>query len=115
LVKVVILDACRDNPPYSSRADTLFGGEELTLPPDTLLLYAAGPGEKAGEGRGDNSLFTAALLRHLQTPGLSAGRLFALVRRDVRRASAGRQTPCYFSTLKNSWYFLPGRAAFTQP
>lgn len=90
-LSLVVLDACRDNP---------FGGEigEAGLAPvsggvGTLVAYATDPGNVAADGLGNNSTFTAALLEHIETPGLDVRIMFGRVRQEVVRTTRGFQVP----------------------
>ncbi len=90
-LSLVVLDACRDNP---------FAGEigRAGLSPvsggvGSLVAYATDPGNVAGDGLGDNSPFTAALLDHIETPGLDVRIMFGRVRQDVVRLTRGLQVP----------------------
>jgi hypothetical protein len=78
-LRLVILDACRDNPFVRSMRRTLatrtvrsgYGEiDERSLPPNTLVAYAQRAGATAEDGVGANSPYTTALLKHLLTPGL---------------------------------------------
>ena len=76
-LRLVILDACRDNPfartmkrSVGTRAISrgLAGLEPTTS--DTLVAFAAKGGSLAADGEGGNSPFTKALVKHIATPGL---------------------------------------------
>ena len=77
-LRLVILDACRNNPlarsmQRTAATRTVSGGSfadlnEDLLGDETLVAYAAAAGTTAADGRGRNSPYTAALLSHLQTP-----------------------------------------------
>lgn len=85
-LRLVILDACRDNPFAKKMKRTVasralgrgLAGVEPSRP-NTLIAFAAKGGSTADDGSSDHSPFTAALLKHLATPrarawqGLSAG------------------------------------------
>ncbi|MHB2166917.1 caspase family protein [Alsobacter sp. R-9] len=105
-LKLVILDACRDNPFLQSMARTgasrsVGRGLARIEPqgPDTLIAYAAKAGTVAEDGDGRNSPFTSALLRHLATPGLDVRLAFGLVRDDVMAATRNRQEPFVYGSL----------------
>ena len=98
-VSVFVLDACRDSPlpEQLRRGGKSKGlGAEKGLPllselgSNTFIVYATVPGETASDGTGRNSPFTAALLRHLETPGLEIEPMFKRVTADVCRKT--RQT-----------------------
>ena len=88
-LRLVILDACRNNPlarsmQRTAATRTVSGGSFADLNEDllgneTLVAYAAAAGTTAADGRGRNSPYTAALLSHLETP-LEIGLLFRRVR-----------------------------------
>jgi uncharacterized caspase-like protein len=86
-LRLVILDACRDNPfvntmrrerKMASRAVTAGLGKVEPTSTDTLIAYAAKAGSTADDGDGQHSPFTTAILKNLTVPGL-----------DVRLAFAG--------------------------
>ena len=86
-LRLVILDACRDNPfcqdDEAHRRDARdrpgLAKVEPTSP-NTLIAYSAKAGSTAADGDGKNSPFTAALSKHLATPGLDVRRAFGFVR-----------------------------------
>ncbi len=100
-LRLVILDACRNNPLARSMQRTVarrsvsggsFGEfDENLLGNETLVAYAAA-GTTAADGRGRNSPYTSALLSHLETP-LEIGLLFRRVRAEVLEATNGEQRP----------------------
>ena len=76
-LRLVILDACRDNPFSKSMKRTVASraiGQGLAKiepsSPNLLIAYSAKAGSTAADGDGKNSPFTTALARHLTTPGL---------------------------------------------
>ena len=87
-LRLVLLDACRNNPlarsmQRTAATRTVSGGSfadlnEDLLGDETLVAYAASAGTTAADGRGRNSPYTAALLSHLETP-LEIGLLFRRV------------------------------------
>jgi uncharacterized caspase-like protein len=107
-LKLVILDACRDNPfikkmerNIASRAVVGSGGlgkVDITIS-NTLIAYAARAGSTAEDGDGDHSPFTTALLSHLTRPGLDVRNAFGYVRDDVMKATANQQEPFIYGSL----------------
>ena len=101
-LRLVLLDACRNNPlarsmQRTATTRTVSGGSfgdlnEDLLGDETLVAYAAAAGTTAADGRGRNSPYTAALLSHLETP-LEIGLLFRRVRAEVLQATDGEQRP----------------------
>ncbi|MGG5886023.1 caspase family protein [Falsiroseomonas sp. HC035] len=104
--RIVILDACRDNP-LAVQMRGLGGTRSLGrgLAPvqaqdsGTLIAFSTSPGAVAEDGRTGNSPFTAALLRHIEQPGVDLQITLRRVRSEVRQATAGRQTPWENSSL----------------
>jgi uncharacterized caspase-like protein len=90
---LVVLDACRNNPFAAKMQRTVRmraverGLTRIEPSGSVLVAYGARDGTTAGDGSGRNSPFTAALLRHIETPGLESNFLFRNVRDDVLRAT----------------------------
>jgi uncharacterized caspase-like protein len=70
-----------------------------------IIAFATQPDRVATDGSGRNSPFTAALLKHLPTPGLDARLVFARVRTDVLRATGGEQRPEVSDSLDGEFVF----------
>jgi len=105
-LRLVILDACRDNPFTRSMkrsAGTRSLGRGLAkiddLPPDTLIAYAARAGSFAEDGTGGNSPYTTALVRHLALPGLDLRLALGRVRDEVLAMTSKRQEPFVYGSL----------------
>jgi peptidoglycan hydrolase-like protein with peptidoglycan-binding domain len=122
--KIVILDACRDNPFATAlsrsmgpvRASTALsrGLAQIEASGGTLLAYATDPGDVAADGEGDNSPFTEALLKHVETPGVEIHTMLARVRADVFKATRQRQRPWTESSLIGE-FFLASPTSETLP
>jgi uncharacterized caspase-like protein len=104
-LRLVILDACRDNPFAKSMKRTVAAraiGRGLAqvepASPNTLIAYSAKAGSTALDGD-TNSPFTIALSKHLTTPGLDVRRAFGFVRDDVLKDTANRQEPFVYGSL----------------
>jgi peptidoglycan-N-acetylglucosamine deacetylase len=111
-LRLVILDACRDNP-FANQINRTAGSRSLgrglaRVEPDSgvLVAYAAKHGEIALDGGGGNSPFVSALVKHLSTPGLEIGKLFRLVRDDVMAATRGQQEPFTYGSLTGEDYYF---------
>ncbi len=120
-LKLVILDACRDNPlevktSTGSRAvvGTKGGLGRVTAPSGMLISYSADAGQQANDG-----LFTPVLAETLKEPGLSLMQVFAQTRTTVRERSTEMQRtgrgvqhePAEYSKLEPSglgFAFVPG-------
>jgi hypothetical protein len=112
LLRVVILDACRDNPfaPIMKRTegearDVARGLARIEPSSGTLVLYSSKEGTIAMDGDGSNSPFAIALARHLSDPGVEVDKMFRLVRDDVLDATGNKQEPFLYGSL-------PGRQSF---
>ena len=114
-LRLVFLDACRDNPfasaPRSRGISVVkpeprkISIEKVGLSPvevrlqNTLVAYAAKAGSVAMDGDGIHSPFTAALLKHLGTPDLDIRIVLGRVRDEVYRATKGQQEPFFYGSL----------------
>jgi len=103
-LRLVILDACRDNPfAQSMKRSTRaigrgFARVEPTTP-DTLVAFASKAGSTASDGEGANSPFTASLLRHIATPGRDIRLALGEVRDEVMQTTRPRQEPFVYGSL----------------
>ena len=105
-LRLVILDACRDNPFAKVMKRTIASrgiGAGLAkiepTSPNTLIAYSAKAGSTALDGDARNSPFTLALANHLTTPGLDVRKAFGFVRDDVLKTTANRQEPFVYGSL----------------
>jgi hypothetical protein len=71
----------------------------------SFIAFATEPGSVASDGSGRNSPFSAALKKHIATPGLSLSDLMIEVRRQVEDETKGYQTPWDHSSLRGQFYF----------
>jgi uncharacterized caspase-like protein len=105
-LRLVILDACRDNPFTKTMKRTVASraiGQGLAkvepTSPNMLIAYSAKAGSTALDGDARNSPFTIALAKHLTTPGLDVRRAFGFVRDDVLKTTNNRQEPFVYGSL----------------
>src|SRR6201996_6389652 len=107
-LRLIILDACRDNPfaktmkhTMASRSMGLGRGLSKVEPanPNTLIAFAAKAGSTAADGDDKNSPFTAALVKYLPRPGLDLRKAFGFVRDDVLKVTHNRQEPFVYGSL----------------
>jgi tetratricopeptide (TPR) repeat protein len=115
---ILIFDACRNNPMAervaSAGPSRSIEGEGLappsapvagaTLGAGTLIAFATAPGQVALDGEGANSPFSAALSRHIGTPGLEVQQMLTRVRAEVVAATKGKQVPWANSSLLGEVY-----------
>lgn len=110
-VKLLILDACRNNPYGRSWSKALDRGlGVMDAPRGTLIAYATSPKKTASDGVGHNSPYTARLLREIPIPGRPIELVFKAVRLGVQQETQGEQTPWEASSLTGDFYFAPGEA-----
>lgn len=119
---LVFLDACRNNPLADNLRRSLAAtkrsanlGRGLARIEasgrDTLIAFAAAPGQEATDGADRNSPFTAALLRRLPQPGIEVSVMLKEVAADVRRDTRNNQRPQQLSDMARTFYFVPADAA----
>jgi tetratricopeptide (TPR) repeat protein len=116
---ILILDACRNNPMAQHVASAAPGrgieagsglaaptslGAGATLGAGTLIAFATAPGQVALDGDGANSPFSAALSRHIGTPGLEVQQMLTRVRAEVVAKTSGKQVPWSNSSLLGEVY-----------
>jgi uncharacterized caspase-like protein len=115
---ILILDACRNNPMApqvaaagAGRAIEASGlaapsslGSGSTLGAGTLIAFATAPGKVALDGEGANSPFSAALSRHIATPGLEVQQMLTRVRAEVVATTRNQQVPWSNSSLLGEVY-----------
>ncbi|MBV8926784.1 MAG: caspase family protein [Bradyrhizobium sp.] len=117
-LRLVILDACRDNPFAQTMKKTVATraiGRGLAkvepASPNTLIAYSAKAGSTAQDGGGSDSPFTTALANHLTTPGLDVRRALGFVRDDVLKTTGNRQEPYVYGSLGGDDVpLVPGRS-----
>lgn len=123
---IVIMDACRNNPMTPPAASTQIAsaganrgiqtgsglaaptslGAGSTLGAGTLIAYATAPGQVALDGEGVNSPFSAALSRHIGTPGLEVQQMLTRVRAEVVATTKSKQVPWSHSSLLGEVYLM---------
>jgi TPR repeat protein len=111
-LKVVILDACRNNP----YADTMrrtgaqravsVGLARPVAPSGMLIAYAAREGSTSADGAGANSPYATALVRHLSETGVDVRILFGEVHDDVMQSTGGKQEPSNYDSIGGAGYYL---------
>jgi Caspase domain len=112
-VKIVILDACRDNPLAKQFiASRGWGGDthglaRIDSAEETIIAYATAPGHVANDGEGRNSPFAAALIRRIKEPGLEITTMFRRVTNDVYDQTSGKQRPEITSSLRTDYVLNP--------
>ena len=111
---IIILDACRDNPLARNLARALGtrssqigrGLAAVESGEGTLISFSTQPGNVAFDGKGRNSPYTSALLKHIGAPGDDLSTILINVRNDVMKDTERRQVPWEHSALTSRFYFL---------
>lgn len=92
--KLVVMDACRDNPIARTRSSgtRAFARTDQTQNSAGLsFLYSASKGQQAQDGRAGASPFTAAFVNRLKVPNLKWPELVDDVAQDVRQQTKNQQ------------------------
>src|ERR1700735_3358259 len=119
-VKLVFLDACRDNPfaakiksNASTRSVSVGSGlAEMKSGEGTLIAFATGPGQTALDGQeGTNSPFTRALMANITQPGVEIQQAMTQVRAQVNEETNKGPLPWGHTNLIGSGYLKPAPAA----
>ncbi len=117
-VKLVFLDACRDNPfaakikSNATRSVSVQQGlAEMKSGEGTLIAFATGPGQTALDGQeGTNSPFTRALIAHITQPGIEIQQAMTEVRAQVNEETNKGQLPWGHTNLIGTVYLNPAAA-----
>src|SRR6201989_3025186 len=123
-VKLVFLDACRDNPfaakiksnSATRSVSVQTGLAEMKSGEGTLIAFATGPGQTALDGQeGTNSPFTRALLAHITQPGVEIQQAMTEVRAQVNEETNKGQLPWGHTNLIGTVYLNPAQPAGAAP
>jgi hypothetical protein len=114
-VKLVFLDACRDNPfaakikATATRSVSVGQGlAEMKSGEGTLIAFATGPGQTALDGQeGQNSPFTRALIAHITEPGVEIQQAMTEVRAQVNDETNKGQLPWGHTNLTGAVFLNP--------
>ena len=115
-VKLVFLDACRDNPfaakirsAKATRSVSVDSGlAEMKSGEGTLIAFATGPGQTALDGEaGTNSPFTRALIANIASPGVEIQQAMTKVRAQVNDETNKAQLPWGHTNLTGTVYLNP--------
>lgn len=118
-VKLVFLDACRDNPfaakiksnSATRSVNVQSGLAEMKSGEGTLIAFATGPGQTALDGQeGNNSPFTRALIDNITKPGVEIQQAMTSVRAQVNEETHKGQLPWGHTNLIGAVYLNPAQA-----
>jgi uncharacterized caspase-like protein len=120
-IVLAFVDACRDNPIVEENLARTFykgvGGPTKGLAvvkrddvgSGQFIGFAADEGKTAQTGDGEVSVYTAALLKLLPTPGEDVSVLHRKIRREVETATSGKQSPHSVDDLREALVLVPTR------
>lgn len=106
--KIVILDACRNNPFARSwhRGETTRGLANMDTSGGIFIGYATSPGDVARDGEGRNSPFTQALLKALDEYANQPLEMFyKKVIKEVKQITKNQQNPWNAGSFDGDFYF----------
>jgi hypothetical protein len=110
-LRVMVLDACRNNPWKYSR-DAAEGLAPMSVSAvGTLIAYATGDNNTAADNPSEaNGLYTKYLIPALLSPGLNLRDVFQKAKEDVYQNSTRRQNPTIYENIVGRYYLAPGPA-----
>jgi len=119
ITKIIIVDACRDNP-RGVRGAQAQEFAPIATPRGTLIAFSTTSGEKAADGGFKrNSAYTGTLIQHLKSnTSIQAESLFKKVRQSVYSLTQGKKVTWEHTSLINEFFFqkpLPKEVDFGYP
>jgi tetratricopeptide (TPR) repeat protein len=116
-LRLVMLDACRDNPFAPSMKHTIAlklvdkGFSNIEPGAGFMVVYAAKHGETALDGEGKDSPFAVALAHDIKEPRVEVRKLFDIVRDDVWTSTRHEQQPFTYGSPpgREDFYFVAGK------
>jgi hypothetical protein len=121
-LRILVLDACRDNPfadqlkrsiGLTRAASVSRGLARVDTPEGMIVAFSTQAQRTADDGTGRNSPYTAAFLKHIEEPE-EIGRVFRRISTDVYAATEHRQLP-ELSLSMIGEYYLRGEPAAPSP
>jgi tetratricopeptide (TPR) repeat protein len=111
-IRILIVDACRDNNAIQQLANSLpksrsaeSRGLARVEVDGTLVAFATQANKTAADGGGRNSPFTASILKRITEPSVELRTLMTRVRSDVVKATNGAQRPEVWDSLVGEFSF----------
>jgi tetratricopeptide (TPR) repeat protein len=116
-LRLVMLDACRDNPFAPTMKRTMAmqlvdkGFSDIEPSAGFMVVYAAKHGETALDGEGTDSPFAVAVAHDIKEPRVEVRKLFDIVRDDVWTATKHAQQPFTYGSPpgREDFYFVAGK------
>jgi hypothetical protein len=122
-LRLMVLDSCRDNPlaeelkrsvGLTRSASVQRGLAHIDSPQGMIVAYATQSGKTAADGTGRNSPYTAAFLKHIETPE-EIGTVFRRISADVYAATDHAQLPELSLSLIGEYYLKADAQAALTP
>lgn len=106
ITKIIIIDACRDNP-RGVRGAQAQEFAPIATPRGTLIAFSTTSGEKAADGGFENnSAYTGTLVQHLKSSiSIQAESLFKKVCQSVFSLTKGKKVTWEHTSLINEFFF----------
>ena len=112
-LRLLMLDACRDNPFAPTMKHTIElrlvdkGFSDIEPSAGFMVVYAAKHGETALDGEATDSPFAVAVARDIKEPHVEVRKLFDIVRDDVWDATKHQQQPFTYGSPpgRDDFYF----------
>ena len=111
----VILDAAYDNRFRKKFGIRKPGLAPMRAPAGTVIAFSAAPDNKAFKTVGDNSNYSKALVKIMETKGTSLSQLFQLVRMNVMGGSKNPADPMGVQVVQRRFLLRPFRVTGWRP
>lgn len=105
-IKIIILDACRENP--DGRGNKNIGFFPVFAPAGTIIAFSTSPGQSAKEKDGHGQ-YTKALLNCIDIPRIPIENMFKQVRGILAGETSGSQISWEHTSLMDNYYFNEDR------
>lgn len=106
LVKIIIIDACRQKPGARGIINTGFA--PVFAPQGTIIAFSTSPGQYSIETEGHGE-YTKAFLQYIDTPRIPIENMFKHVREMLAANTHGRQISWEHTSLMGNYYFNEDR------
>lgn len=112
--KIIIIDACRKELHVDGRGISINYLAPMFAPKGTLIAFSTSPGEGAqDEGFEGHSIYTGAILKHIDEKHIPVEHFFKNVRTTVYNLSNGTQTSWEHTSLIGEFCFNRGQLAYS--
>jgi len=115
-LRIIVLDACRDNPFARSLRRSVGGSRSVSAglaaveSDDVLIMFAAAAGRTASDGGDGNSPFAKAFASRVTERGVEVRLMAGRVRDDVLQATQNEQRPFINASLGGTERYIVGAA-----